>query len=114
LIGKYFCCVKVERSTSTAFFEFTVSFPDMGQVLTAKVPAILGKNGVLNFKFVDGWSNRGKGSFSRTDKKFLLNIEEVESSKEPLARNVLRMYGEYELSQGKSGTCGQFSNERVQ
>jgi uncharacterized protein YecT (DUF1311 family) len=111
LIGKYFCCVKVERSTSMAFIEFMVSFPDMRQVLTAKVPASLSKNGALNFRFVDGWSNRGKGSFLRTDRKFLLNLEEVEPAQEPLGRNILRMYGEYLLSPGKAGICEQLSSE---
>jgi len=110
-LGKYFCCVTVEKSISTAFVKFTVSFPDMGQVLTSKVPATRGKSGAMNFRFVDGWSNRGKGSFEKTDKGFLLKIEEVEPAKNPISRNVLRLYGEYLLSQSEPGACERLSNQ---
>jgi uncharacterized protein len=105
-LGKYSCCVIVERASSISSVDFAVRFPDSGQILTARVPATRGKTGALNFRFADGWGNWGKGSFIEEGEKGMLRLEAVkEVVKDLWGRNVLRQYGEYSLSKVKLGTC---------
>jgi hypothetical protein len=104
-LGKYHGCVQVYGSSTLSFIEFTVRFPDSKQILQARVPAAQDKNGAFNFRFVDGWGNWGKGSFTRKGGKGVLKIEEVKPTDDLSGRNVLRQYGEYALSKVKPGTC---------
>lgn len=109
-LGKYRCCVVIDGSPCVSFIDFLVKFPDSVEVLTARVLAVKDRVGSLNFKFVDGWGNWAKGSFTPEGHKGTLKIEEVKPIDNPLGKKVLRMYGEYSLSKVKKGTCSRWKD----
>ena len=100
-LGTYFSCVRLHASDRVTLIDFDVYFPDTGQTLTAsRIPVKTGRSGVLEFRFVDGWLNRGKGTFKKTADKGVLTLEVDSAFDEPAAKDILRQYDSYTLKQG--------------
>ncbi|MFH1113742.1 MAG: hypothetical protein V1792_07450 [Pseudomonadota bacterium] len=104
-LGELRCCLRIRSFSAVSFIDFTIEFPDSAQILEVRVPAVRDKTGALNFRFVDGWGNWGKGSFRREGQEGVLMIEEIRPTDDPWGRNVLRQYGEYSLTKSRPGTC---------
>jgi hypothetical protein len=97
-LGKYYTCLKLYSADNFILVDFHVYFPDSQQTLEGKkIPVKVDSANNLDFRFIDGWNNRGKGLFRKTGGKYILELEEVMPSNEPYSKNILRQYGSYTL-----------------
>lgn len=96
-------CVSVTLSGSPASeISFLVDFPDSPQTLGAKsVPCREVRDGVIEFRFVDGWDNVGEGRLTINGACSTLTLTVVNETDNPWGRNILRNYGTYNLIQSE-------------
>jgi uncharacterized protein YecT (DUF1311 family) len=116
-LGKLLVCFTVHSADHIVLVDFFVRFPDSTQRLWVDgTPAKVNKAGNLEFKFIDGWGNRGKGVFERSKSEHVLKLEMVKLMDEgdPVARNVGRMYGEYLMKLGDCRNCLNPDREQLQ
>lgn len=95
-LGKYFSCLRIKKYKSISFINFDSKMPDSSEYLMIDTPVIINNDDRFTFSFVDNWSNRGKGTFYKQNKHFIINLDVVERSSNPY-HNVLRQYGKHKL-----------------
>jgi uncharacterized protein YecT (DUF1311 family) len=106
-LGKTLECFTVHSSDRIILVDFFRRLPDSPQRLWVDlIPAKVNKAGDLEFQFIDGWGNRGKGVFKKDKSEHVLNLEMVKrKDDDPIARNVGRMYGESLVQPGDCPNC---------
>jgi hypothetical protein len=69
--------------------------PDNSQILEINADGTYNRKGPTHIRFIDNFENRGRGTFTATDKEMQIDIDRVKAS--PEGQNIGRNYGSYKL-----------------
>ena len=70
--------------------------PDNPQILTFTADGTYQRKGPTHIRFIDGFDNRGRGTFTATSSEMRIDIDRVKVA--PGGENIGRNYGSYKLS----------------
>ena len=95
-LGYFRMAAEVSVRDGRTFVSFSNVMPDSQEMLMAEdEPATVGADGILWFRFVDGWGNSGAGAFGPDGR---LSLAMVKRSDDWLGANIGRNYGVFRLT----------------
>ncbi|AXJ02492.1 hypothetical protein CYPRO_3259 [Cyclonatronum proteinivorum] len=88
--------VKVFSNGNELFIDFMVVRDPPGQIISETSRARITNEGILEFDFVDGWDNKGRGNFKKIGTEYELSLEMVEQA--TMGGFSGHLYGNYTLT----------------
>jgi hypothetical protein len=95
-LGDFVMKARLTISDSHYVLEAWNVMPDNSQVLEIHADGTYQRNGPTRIRFIDNFSNRGRGTFTATKTQMKINIDRVKAT--PEGQNIGRNYGSYPLS----------------
>ena len=95
-LGNFVMKVRLTLSGSHYVLDAWNVMPDNSQILTFTADGTYQRNGPTHIRFIDGFENRGRGTFIATSSELRINIDQVKVA--PGGENIGRNYGNFKLS----------------
>jgi hypothetical protein len=95
-LGNFIMKARLSLSGSHYVLDAWNVMPDNPQILEFTADGTYQRSGPTHIRFIDGFDNRGRGTFTATSSEMQIDIDRVKTA--PGGENIGRNYGSYKLS----------------